>query len=308
MLDPQVAAFYGDRLNTVPTEYPSVEQMRQSADETFHDKIHRVPIQQSIDEEIATEGGSIPLRIYLPCEDTKCRPLLLYFHGGGFIMHNIQSHDDLCRRLAQLCDCVVVSVGYRLAPEAPWPACMQDGYAALLWAAENAARFGADPHQISVGGDSAGASISAVLCLMARDRKGPKIHRALLCYGSFGAVADEDSASVAAFGCGGYVLPKKMMDHCMSFYLPQEKSLQNDPYLFPAKATDLSALPQTFVITAACDPLRDDGEAYAAMLRSAGNDVTLLRAEGLMHGFLLYWYRFDAAQKVLLQIRDFLQR
>ncbi len=384
-LDPQVAAFYGDRLKNAPAHAATVIQARDDADAAFNDKDSwRIPVFRTEDRQVpagacrriqeqqglrffsarcASGDGSheIPVRVYFPfCPDAPekpadvpgCRggsaavrtscgsslPLMLYFHGGGFIMHNIASHDSLCRKLALECGCAVVSVGYRLAPEYKYPACMEDGFDVLLWAHHNAAALGCDPGKIILAGDSAGASISAVLSLLIRDLRRtaerlpaggrqnglssgasrqdavpaagsisvgdlPVVGLQILCYGPAGCIPDDESPSVRLFGQGGYVLPRTMLDWCMEQYLPKDAD-PLDPCLNPGRAADLTGLPPTLCITAECDPLRDDGEAFARRLKDAGNAVTLYRAPGMMHGFLLYWHKFDRALDVIRRIAE----
>lgn len=317
-LDPQVSAFYGNRLNTVPDQLPSVEESRRIADLSFHDRVHREEIGTWEDREIVCADRRIPVRIFEPAggEEKEKKPAVLYFHGGGFVIHNVRSHDDLCRRIANEGGCTVISVEYRLAPEHPWPACMEDGIEALDWVFRRADELGVDRNRIAVAGDSAGATISAVVSLINRDRRRraksegreenafPEIALQILCYGSFGSVAEDgtdlsrDSISIRQFGNGGFVLPVRSMEWFMEQYVPAGTD-ENDPYLNPARAKDLTDLPPALCLTAQCDPLRDDGEAFAKALSQAGNQVTLHRMKGLMHGFLLYWYRFDRAKEAI---------
>ena len=306
-LDPHVAAFYA-RKKTLENRGScplTIEQMRQQADAAFHDRIERTDIYQTEERRIPTPEGPIPVRLYWP-EDRDYLPILLYFHGGGFIMHNLASHDSLCRMLAKKGRCLVVSVGYRLAPEFPYPAAVNDAYAALQWASQNASIIGGDAQYLYVGGDSAGANITAALCLMARDRKGPSIRGQLLFYGTYGCVSTEESESVRLFGGGDYVLPTPMLLLCEGLYTPLGMD-HKDPYRYPGKAADLSGLPPAFSVTGEYDPLRDDGETFAQKLSEAGNEVTQIRALGMMHGFLLYWYEFDRAQSILSQAGRFLR-
>lgn len=311
-LDPQVSAFYKDKIAQKAfdrTDY-DVLTMRQDADAVFHDKELIIPIHHWEDRQIPGPGGLVPIRIYRPGE-IATYPVMVYFHGGGFIMHNIASHDALCRKLAVCFDCIVVSVGYRLAPEHPYPSCIEDGEAALLWVYNNAQSFQGDPTRLMVAGDSSGATISAALSLLFRDKCGPKISLQLLFYGMFGAVSYDTSPSMASFGNGEYVLPQTMIEFCFRHFVPKGTNF-NDPYLFPGKASDLTNLPKTIAVTAQYDPLKDDGDTFAAKLSLAGNNVTLITAEGMMHGFLLYWHKFQRVQILLetigTQVRAFFNR
>ena len=297
-LDPQVAAHYAAQRATGDITQPiSIEEIRANADRIYNGKSRSPQVFDVQDTVIPGPCGGVPVRIYTPGEEDGY-PALIYFHGGGFIMHNIASHDSLCRQLCKVCGCVVVNVGYRLAPEHPYPACMEDGYTALQWVHDNAARWRMDRTRIALAGDSAGANISAVVSLLARDRHGPDVKLQILCYGSGGCLSDEKSESMQAFSGGGYVLSKAFMSMAFQLYT-QGKAEPEDPYLNPGRAKNLSGLPKSYVITAEYDPLRDGGEAFAKRLLEAGNDVTLFRVPGMMHGFLLLWEEFDRAQRVI---------
>ena len=276
---------------------PEVAAMRKEADLAFNDAVEHQPIRRW--EERVISDLSVPVRIYFPDEGAG-RPLLLYFHGGGFVLHNLASHDSLCRRLAVCMGCVVVSVGYRLAPEHPYPAALHDGYAALRWAHDHALELGCDPLQILVGGDSAGATLSAALSIDVRNRKGPPIAAQLLFYGSFGCIPYEASASVREYGDGKHILTKETMEWFDRQYLRDcAPDVLSEPTCRPGTAADLSGLPPALVVTAWMDPLRDDGEAYARRLLEAGNLVKQRRFEGMLHGFLLCWEQYESVREAM---------
>ncbi len=225
--------------------------------------------------------GEIPIRVYTP-EGRAPFPVLVYFHGGGWVIGNLETHDGVCRHLANAAGAVVVSVDYRLAPEHPFPASGEDAYAATRWVAANAAVIGGDAKRIAVGGDSAGGNLAAVVSLMARDRGGPPLVFQLLAY----PVTDTPSANTASYreNAEGYFLTAKMMHWFWNHYCGKNPDL-SDPYLCPLRARDLKRLPPALVITAEFDPLRDEGEAYAARLREAGIPATSKRYPGMIHGF-----------------------
>lgn len=301
-LDPQVIALYANRgVGVNPEENLSAKQARQDADRIFNDLVQEPPVAAVRDQTIPCPWGDLPVRIYLP-ENKEGLPVLLFSHGGGFVIHNIASHDSLCRNLALAGHTAVVSVGYRLAPENPLPAAMEDGYCALNWVRDHAGSFGGDPARIAVCGDSAGAHISAAVSILARDRAGPEILAQVLCYGEFGCLSEDRSESVRQFGNGGYVLPNGMRAWFARQSLPEGTS-----YVFPGQVRDLSNLPRALVITAEYDPLRDDGEAFAGRLREAGNSVELCRVPGMMHGFLLQWRHLDRAVETIGLVGKFLQ-
>ncbi len=233
------------------------------------------------DRVIPGPAGEIPLRIYTP-QGSGPFPVLVFFHGGGFILCSVESHDELCRALANAAACMVVSVDYRLAPEHRFPAAHDDCYAASRWVAENAAAMGGDPARIAVGGDSAGGNLAAAVALMARDRGAPPLTYQVLIYPLTGFAFDEASYEENA---GGYFLTTDDVRWCMSLYLRSDADAE-DAYACPLRANDLRSLPPALVITAEFDPLRDEGEAYATRLRAAGVPVACTRYDGMIHGFL----------------------
>ena len=230
---------------------------------------------------ISGPSAQIPLRVYIPREG-KILPVLAYFHGGGWVLGGLDSVDSLCRSLANAADCVVVSVDYRLAPEHKFPAAVEDAYSATKWTANSATNFSGDPRRIAVGGDSAGGNLAAAVSLMARDKHGPPIVFQLLIYPATNHAFDTTSYSDNA---EGYWLSKDDMKWFWNHYLRDEEDGRN-PYASPSRAADLSSLPPAFVITAEFDPLRDEGEAYAARLRECGVPVKAARYDGMIHDFV----------------------
>lgn len=223
----------------------------------------------------------IPVRVYRPSLATDL-PALMFFHGGGFVICNLDTHDRTCRSLANASGCVVVSVDYRLAPEHKFPAAAEDAYSATRYVAEHASEFGVDPRRLAVGGDSAGGTLATVVALMARDRGGPALKFQLLVY----PVTDftgHATQSERDYG-KGYFLDEELMDWFADQYFATEAD-RHLPYGSPSKA-DLRNLPPAMVMTAECDPLRDQGEAYAEKLRRAGVSVELKRYDGMIHPFL----------------------
>ena len=230
-------------------------------------------------------------------------------------MHNIESHDALCRKLAVTLGFVVVSVGYRLAPEHPYPAALEDAEAAYRWVRAHAAANSWNAERIYAGGDSAGATISAALALKLAGSAATHgtadtaaahgqpdtaaLSGLLLLYGVYGAVDPAASESCGEFGGGDFVLPKEMLEFCDRMYVGSAD--RTDPLLYPGLATDFSGFPPCVVVTADFDPLRDDGLAFADKVERAGIPVTRIRAEGMMHGFALHWHRFRRAEAILLQ-------
>lgn len=248
------------------------------------------------DRRIPGSGGEIPLRIYKPSGERL--PIVVYFHGGGWVLGGIETHDGYCRALANASRSMVVSVDYRLAPEHKYPAAAEDAYEATRWVSEHAVALGGRPDSLAVVGDSAGGNLAAAVTLMARDRGGPKINCQVLIY----PITDHDfnTASYQEFA-NGYLLTRDAMIWFWDLYCEAETDRAHR-YLSPLRAKNLQGLPPTLLITAGHDPLRDEGEAYAHKLRQAGVSVTLTRYEGMLHGFTRRFDILDKAHEALQQV------
>jgi acetyl esterase len=228
------------------------------------------------------DGRDIPARVYTPAEALGERPgLLLWLHGGGWVIGDLDTADSTCRALANRSGAVVVSVDYRLAPEHPAPAALEDCTVALAWAVESAEVLGATADKVAVGGDSAGGNLAALLCHRVRDDFGPEIDFQLLVYPATDLTLGHPSIEENA---EGYFLTRDSMRWFVGCYLGDGDP--GDPAVSPLHAPSLAGLPPALVITAEFDPLRDEGEAYAVALRDAGNEVELVRYDGQIHGFL----------------------
>lgn len=239
-----------------------------------------IELAEIVNRTIPGPAGELPVRIYRNSLAPN-QPGIVYFHGGGFVIGSLDSHEGGCRRLSKGVDCTVVSVDYRLAPEHPFPAGIEDAYAATQWVAANAAALGIDAKRIAVAGDSAGGTLAAVTALLARDRGGPSIRHQLLVY----PVTDLLFASESYRTNGeGYYLTRDMMGWFRRQYMPDSHAF-DDPLASPLYARDLSRLPPATVITAEFDPLRDEGEAYAQRLKEATVPTRVKRYDGVFHGF-----------------------
>jgi acetyl esterase len=281
-LDPQAQALLEsmEAMGSPPLNTLSVADARKVMDTLVALGGEPEAVSKVEDREIPGPRGAIPIRIYTPGGDGPF-PILVFFHGGGWVIGNIESHDGLCRSLTNAAGCVTVSVDYRLAPEHKFPAAPEDCYAATLWVAANAATINGDPQRIAVGGDSAGGNLAAVVPLMIRERGGPRLVYQLLIYPATDYFPDTPSMRDNA---DGYFLTRVDMVWFTNHYLTSEDDAKN-PYVSPIKAKDLKELPPAMVITAEFDPLRDEGEMYAARLKEAGVPVVVKRYNGMIHGF-----------------------
>ena len=256
--------------------------------------------------ELAIPGPAetLPARVYEPpglgLED---RPLIVYFHGGGWTIGSLDTCESVCRFLALNTPAVVLAIGYRLAPEHPFPAAIEDAAAAFGWAAANGSRLGIDPARIAVAGDSAGGNLAACVSLLARDGGGPRPAMQALIYPVTDAVGGHRSRDEFATG---FLLTKADMDWFERHYLPPGTD-HADPRVSVLRADDLAGLPPAYVTTAGFDPLRDEGEAYANRMRDAGVKVTLRRHPGLIHGFANMTAISSTAHAAMLELSDALR-
>lgn len=236
-----------------------------------------IPMARVESVEIPGPAGTLGARLYVPAEPVP-PALLVYYHGGGWVIGDLETHDRPCRFLAHHAGVQVLAIDYRLAPEHPFPAAPEDAYA---WASANAARFGVEPARIGVGGDSAGANLAAVTCLLAQEEGASPPAMQLLIYPVTDCV--EELPSRQTFR-EGFLLTRRDMDWFEDRYLPPGAD-RGDPRVSVLQADDLSHLPPTYLATAGFDPLRDEGEAYALRMREAGVRVTLRRHPGLVHTY-----------------------
>lgn len=254
------------------------------------------PVSKMIDHVISGPGGPLTLRLYHPNQDNTL-PAIIFFHGGGWVSCGLDSHDNLCRRLANLSGCAVVSVDYRLAPEAPFPAALNDARAALQWVHEQARQLNIDPHRLAVCGDSAGGNLAVACTLLARDpaENLPRLSHQLLFYPVIDAACA--TPSFDTYGTG-YLLTRDMMRWFWQQYLPNPAD-RHDALAVPAQATNLAGLPGATIITAECDPLANEGAIFAKRLRQAGVPVQLKNWGGVFHGFASMVGMMQAADDAL---------
>ena len=290
MLDPQAQAVLDlmEHTQIPPVHTLSPDAARQAyVQRRYATQNAPTPIAQVRDLHFPGPGGEVPVRIYRPAQvDAEHAPALVYFHGGGWVIGDLDTHDSLCRDLAANTPCVVISVDYRLAPEAPFPAAVDDCIAAFRWVHAQAQSLGIDPSRIAVGGDSAGGNLAAVVCLTQRDaqRESADVPQAafqLLIYPAtdMRAIADSHTRNGQ-----GYLLTHDTISYFRGHYCP-EPAQWDDWRTSPLLHPDLTGLPPALVLTAGYDPLRDEGRQYADALSQAGNVCEYLCFERQIHGF-----------------------
>lgn len=245
--------------------------------------------------------GPIPVRVYRPTA-TEEAPLVVYFHGGGFVSGSVDAWDGLCRRIAKASDAVVVSVDYRLAPEHRFPIPLDDCHAAVAWAVAHAEAFGADAARVAVAGDSAGGNLAAAVALRARV-EGPPLRAQVLIYP---VVSPECASASMVENASGYLLTTDSMKSMWDWYLGPDGD-RNDAFAAVDRAADYADLPPAVVLTAEFDPLRDEGEHYASLLDGFGVEVECTRYDGMLHGFIGLRDFVPDADTAVTQIADFLR-
>jgi acetyl esterase len=247
------------------------------------------------DRSIEVPHGKVPVRIYRPLTG-DCIGGLVFFHGGGFVLGDLEGHDAVCRQLSVDAACTVVSVDYRLAPEHKFPGAVDDCFAATQWVHAHAQELGFDPGRLAVGGDSAGATLAAVVAQLAKAERSPPIVFQLLIY----PVADIRSFDTPSYieNASGYFLTRDGMRWFAEHYIRNDSD-RDDPRCSLLASTNVAALPAALIVTAEHDPLRDEGEAYGELLRSAGNQVTISRYPGMIHAFVSLYAILDAGRDAL---------
>lgn len=281
-LDPQIAEMIG----ALDAGFPPVHTMtgaqaRATIRSRFAPSADPESVGSVTDTHATGPGGDIAVRIYRPVTESAAPPVVVYAHGGGFVFCDLDSHDGLCRNLANRTGAVFISVDYRRAPEDPWPAAAEDLHAVTTWVAAHADALGVDADRVVVGGDSAGGNLAAVTAVMARDRGGPTLAAQLLLYPVI--AANFDTTSYQRFG-QGYYNPKPALQWYWDQYVPNHGD-RTHPYASPLSA-HLGGVAPAVVVLAGHDPLYDEGVAYADALEAAGVPVTRCTFEGGVHGFM----------------------
>ncbi|MGI8779795.1 MAG: alpha/beta hydrolase [Solirubrobacteraceae bacterium] len=297
-LDPQVQALWAERLaaGTRPVHELTAHEARAAdLDATRRGARAPEPVARVLDREIPGPSGSIPIRIYEAASPGPL-PVLVYFFGGGWVIGTIEASDAVCRRVANAARCAVVAVAYRRAPEHRFPAAVADCYAATHWIAGHAGELGLDGQRLAVAGASGGGNLAAVVARLARDRGGPPLVHQLLVY----PVADHLADTPSMWTRADPFFSAPDLAWAWSHYLADPADGAST-LASPLRAADLSGLAPALVITAEHDPLRDEGEAYAARLAAAGVRVELTRYDGMVHGFFAMGARVAAARGAMEQ-------
>jgi acetyl esterase/lipase len=255
-----------------------VEQARANFEALFEGLRPGEEVAAVADHAIPVDGGTIPARSYRP-SDTAGAAIAVYFHGGGWLLGSVESHDTICRSLANASGCVILNVGYRCAPEAKFPTAVDDAFAATVWAAGHATELGADASRLAVSGDSAGGNLAAVVAQLARDRGGPRIRFQLLVY----PVTDADLETGFDMAYEGYFLYRDELQWHQDHYFASPAD-GADPRVSPLRG-NLAGLPPAQIQSAECDPLHGQAEAYRDALEAAGVPVEYRSYAGMIHGY-----------------------
>jgi acetyl esterase len=303
-VDPQIQALLDRGAGVPATHTLAVEEARRLYEARIAAMAKPTDVAQVSERVIAGPGGPLKLRLYTPIGDPPF-PLMVFFHGSGFVLCSLDTHDGMCRNLAAGIGCVVVSVDYRLAPEHKFPAGPDDCLAATRWAAAHAAELGADASRVMLSGDSAGGNMAAVTALRARDEGGPKLCGQMLLY----PVTDYHTPGTPSYteNADGYGLTRDTMAWFWAHYL-NDASEADHPHASPLRAADLAGLPAAYIVSAQYDPLRDEAELYGERLRAFGVPAEITRRPGMNHGFLFWVGVVDGADASMKETCDWARR
>jgi acetyl esterase len=303
-LHPQAQAIISgvESMGLPPFETLSVEEQRGFIQNFSMFMIPKEEVASIEDVEIPGPEDAIPVRIYLPAGAEGPHPAVMYFHGGGYSAGSVELVDPICRALANRSSSAVVSVDYRLAPEHPYPAAVMDAYVATAWIAAYGPNLNIDSSRLAVVGDSSGATLATVTCMLFRD-KADDISvdvQMLLC-----PVTDMvkfETPSYKEYGDGGYLLTTGMMEKFRDYYLTGVEDRVDEPYCSPVRTQNLQDLPPAIIIIAECDPLRDEAIAYGELMRANGNLVEIRQEEGMLHNFFWMGAAIDRGREIIDEI------
>lgn len=302
-LDPVIAVLL-EKAAAQPAMHTLPVDTVRAGDLARYARVERPEVAEVGDRVIAGPRGDLRVRIYKPASAGPA-PVLVYFHGGGFVICSIDTHDGLCRQVCSRAGVIVVSVDYGLAPENKYPKALEDCVAATRWVAENAGSFGGDPDRIGVGGDSSGGNMATVTSMRLRDEGGPRLAGQLLIY----PVTDHHSAGMKSYEerGKGFGVGRETMRWFWNHYLDDD-SQADDPHVSPNRSANLAGLPPAFVMTAEYDPLRDEGRSYANKLAAAGVPTTSVHYDDVHHGFLPWAGIIGRSEEALRTASDWLRR
>jgi acetyl esterase len=304
-LHPEIAKFIASL--PAPPEGPLDPVAMRAADEAHVAPLEeRLPLHSVEDVTARTASGEVPVRIYTPAE-ADSYGLLVYFHGGAFFLGSLETHDHVARSLAKETGLKVVSVGYRLAPEAAFPAGLDDCHAVVRWAAEQGESLAWDGTTLALAGDSSGGNFVAAVAARAHDEGFDRITHQILYYPSLDLDFDVDRYASLRENAVGYGLETAGLKPFNAFYIDSGAD-PADPLVSPIKRADLTGLPPALVVTGEYDPLRDEGELYGRRLREAGVEATVSRYEGAGHGFVQHFSWIPEYHEVFAETRDFLSQ
>ena len=293
-IDPQVEAYLESTASLPPVQQLTPSEARANVERSAPVLAGPpIPVERVEDVDL----GGVPGRIYVPAGAGAHPPALVWFHGGGWVVGSVNSHDGLCRRLAAAAGCAVIAVEYRLAPEHPYPSAILDAWTAMRWVAHRGADIGIDPKRLAVGGDSAGGNLAAVVALRARDIDMP-VRLQVLIYPVLDSDLDTESYRANATGYG---LTREAMAWYWEQYCP-DPAQRAQPDASPLRAASLAGAPPALVVTCELDPLRSEGEAYARRLQAEGVGVTHEHYPGMIHGFARMFAVIDAGHRVVEQV------
>jgi acetyl esterase len=280
---PEIRAVLQQRANT-PT--PATISLSPEGARAFSEQMsltaeEPTPIGNVMNLKIGNQADEVPIRVYVP-ETEGPHPAVIYLHGGGWVLGNLDMFDETCRRIVKESEAMVISVDYRLAPEHQFPIPLEDCYTAVKWVFDNAESMQIDSDNVAIAGDSSGGNLAAAVAQLARDRGGPSLVRQLLIYPVTNYAFDTESYEENA---EGYLLTRADMQDFWDMYLGDEIHGMN-PYASPLQARNLEGLPPTTLITCGFDPLRDEGVAYAERLRDAGVDINTIHYDDAIHGIV----------------------
>lgn len=293
-LDPQVTAYLELMASGPPVDAQTPAEARANSERAAPALSGPGPELARVED---VDLGGVPGRLYVPDEPGGPPPVVLWFHGGGWVVGSLETLDVTCRRLAQASGCALVSVDYRLAPEHRYPAAVEDAWAATRYLADHGRELGLDPDRLVVGGDSAGGNLAAVVALKARDAGLPLCLQVLV----YPVVdCDLETASYRR-NATGFGLTRAAMEWYWSHYCPDPER-RREPDASPLRAPSLAGVPPALVVTCDLDPLLDEGEAYARRLEAEGVPVTLSRYEGMVHGFVRLFALIDRSQELIAEV------